>query len=270
MKKARLSMVAAALAVVGLGALLYGCGESGTANAPEDQAAKEQFLSERAKDATPGTMTDTISYSNGRQGNMPPGIFGTVEKVDGGEISVKNELDGNVTTLQLADGAMIHKQVDAQPSDIKQGESVMVVGEKNGEVVEARLVQIGVPDGVPGGPVVVGRPGAAGGPDKDMAGGGPVIVGDVPPDGGQAGGPISPPTFGTVEKVDGKQITLKTREGDTLTVQLSDDTRLQKQAEIKASDIKAGDTLTATGTQNGGIFEATTVQIISGSIKSTP
>ncbi|HYO50907.1 MAG TPA: hypothetical protein VEW94_13735 [Chloroflexia bacterium] len=270
MKRARVSMVAAALAVIGLGAVLYGCGEGGSASAPEDEAAKQQFLSERGKDATPGTMTDTISYGNGGPGSMPPGIFGTVEKVDGSNISVKSDFDGKVTTLQIAADAKIHKQVDAQPSDIKQGESVMVVGDKNGEVVEARLVQIGVPDGAPGGPMVVGKPGSAGGPDKDMVGGGPVIVGGAPPDGGLAAGPISPPTFGTVEKVDGNQITLKTREGDTLTVQLSDYTRLQKQAEIKASGINAGDTLTAIGTQNGDVFEATTVQIISGSLKPAP
>jgi hypothetical protein len=267
MKRPRFSMVVAALAVVGLGALLYGCGEGGTAGVPEDQAARQQFLSERGKDATPGTMTDTITYGSSGPNSSPPGIFGTVEKVDGSNISVKNELDGKVTTLQIAADTKIHKQVDAQPSDIKQGESVMVVGDKNGEEVEARLVQIGVPDGAPGGPMVVGKPG---GSEKEVVGGGPFIVGGAPPDGGEASAPMSPPTFGIVEKVDGKQITLKTREGDTLTVQLSDDTRLQKQAEIKASDIKAGDTLTATGTQNGDIFEATTVQIISGSVKPAP
>ncbi|HYP41805.1 MAG TPA: hypothetical protein VEX13_15720, partial [Chloroflexia bacterium] len=101
MKRVRLSMVAATLAVVGLGALLYGCGEGGDASAPEDQAAKEQFLSERGKDATPGMMTDTISYGNGGPNSSPPGIFGTVEKVDGSKISVKNELDGSISTLQL-------------------------------------------------------------------------------------------------------------------------------------------------------------------------
>ncbi|MDQ3928644.1 MAG: hypothetical protein M3328_05800 [Chloroflexota bacterium] len=270
MKQVRLSAAVVALAVVGLGTLLlYSCGGSGSASVPEDRAAKEQFFSERGTGATPGTITDTITYGNGQPGGagMPPGIFGTVENVEGSKIRVKNDLDGSVSTLQLVADAKIHKQIDAQASEIKQGDNMMVVGEKKGEVVEARLVQIGTPDGAPGGQMVIPKPSGAGEPGTA---GGPFIVGGAPPDGGQAGIPMSPPTFGSVEKVDGNTITLKTSEGSTLAVQLSDDTLLQKQAEIKTSDIKPGDTLTATGKQNGDIFEAATVQIVSGFTKPMP
>lgn len=66
---------------------------------------------------------------------------------------------------------------------------------------------------------------------------------------------------GTVSEVSGNTITMTTRNGQTVKVQLAADGTVRKQVDGQLSDIKAGDQIVAAGTQNGDTFAATSIQI---------
>jgi hypothetical protein len=68
-------------------------------------------------------------------------------------------------------------------------------------------------------------------------------------------------TAGTVSDVSGNTITITTRNGQTMKLQLAADGTVRKQVDGQLSDIKQGDQIVATGTQNGDTFEANSIQI---------
>jgi hypothetical protein len=77
---------------------------------------------------------------------------------------------------------------------------------------------------------------------------------------GQAG--ARPAMIGTVEKVDGNKISIKSPiDGTSSTVQLADGGKVMKRAEGTASDIKVGDTISAFGSLDGDTLAANNVQI---------
>jgi len=57
-----------------------------------------------------------------------------------------------------------------------------------------------------------------------------------------------------VSDVSGNTITITTRNGQTMKVQLAADGTVRKQVAGQLSDIKQGDQILATGTQNGDTF----------------
>ncbi|HEX5688743.1 MAG TPA: hypothetical protein VFX76_02020 [Roseiflexaceae bacterium] len=75
--------------------------------------------------------------------------------------------------------------------------------------------------------------------------------------GGARGGGVA----GTVNAIDGNTITVATRNGQTVKVQLAADGTVRKQVDGALSDVKSGDQIVAFGTQNGDVFQATGVQI---------
>src|SRR3954468_1321006 len=79
---------------------LTACATSGRPN----QDLAQQFLTER-NGGTPVTI--------GVGGPNAP-ILGVIESVDGTRLIVKPPIASGTTTVQLADGAKIRKQVDAQ------------------------------------------------------------------------------------------------------------------------------------------------------------
>jgi hypothetical protein len=79
--------------------------------------------------------------------------------------------------------------------------------------------------------------------------------------GGQGGGFRGGGVTGMVSAVSGNTITVTTRNGQTMTVQLADQGTVRKQVDGQLSDIKAGDQIVAFGTQNGDTFQATNIQI---------
>ena len=66
---------------------------------------------------------------------------------------------------------------------------------------------------------------------------------------------------GTVSEVAGNTITIATRNGQALKVQLAADGTVRKQVDGQLSDIKQGDQIVAVGSQNGDTFQATSIQI---------
>ena len=80
--------------------------------------------------------------------------------------------------------------------------------------------------------------------------------------GGQAGGGFrGGGAAGTVSEVSGNTITLTTRNGQTMKVQLAADGTVRKQVDGQLSDITVGTQVVAIGTQNGDTFQATSIQI---------
>jgi len=80
--------------------------------------------------------------------------------------------------------------------------------------------------------------------------------------GGQAGGGFrGGGAAGTVSEVSGNTITITTRNGQTMKVELAANGTVRKQVEGQLSDITTGEQIVAIGTQNGDTFQATSIQI---------
>jgi hypothetical protein len=76
--------------------------------------------------------------------------------------------------------------------------------------------------------------------------------------------PTSRATVGTVEKVEGSLITLKTST-DTVLVNIGNSTSIQKMAEGSLADISPGESITVSGNKNAdGSIEARNITITSG------
>ncbi|MEO8286084.1 MAG: hypothetical protein ABI670_06575 [Chloroflexota bacterium] len=278
-----------AVAIVGLGILLSGCGEqtaggtSGSGSANQD-AVKNQFLADRSGNGTPGVTASGTALPGG--GGRASGLFGTVEKVDGNKLTIKALVDGAESVIQVSDTTTIGKQAQAQASEIKVGDTVTAIGTKDssGSTINAQSVQIG--GGGFGGGFGAGRGGGFGRfngtPGTRPNGGTGAFPSGTPPAGfvrgnGQ-GGPNAQGTpgvardfaSGSVEKIDGSDVTVKSADGSSATFKIGADTRIQKQVQIKVGDIKQGDNVTAAGQQNGDIFEATSLEIVEAFVRATP
>jgi len=69
-------------------------------------------------------------------------------------------------------------------------------------------------------------------------------------------------TSGTVEKVEGNVLTLDALDGTKVRVVISDDTTIEKMAQVTTSDISTGTTITVTGQKNtDGSIQATSIFI---------
>lgn len=190
--------------------------------------------------------------SEGMGQNMP--VLGTVEKIDGNMIAVKNPL-GTGATVEITADTIFVQQVDTHVHDIKVGETITAMGNQRGSVFYAPLVQIG---GNPiGGPM--GRP--MGGP---MPGGVAMLKapgaapGKPPADGG-----LPVPVTGTVERVDGMLMTVKAEDGTVTTVEVAADAKILKQVEAQVHDIQAGRAIVATGSRQSNVFQASRIEILS-------
>ena len=72
-------------------------------------------------------------------------------------------------------------------------------------------------------------------------------------------------TTGTVEKVEGDVVTLKTQGNTTVLVNVSGSTSIQKTVEGSLADIATGDNITVSGNKNAdGSIEAGSITIVSG------
>jgi hypothetical protein len=78
---------------------------------------------------------------------------------------------------------------------------------------------------------------------------------------GQAGGNFRGGAAGTVSEVAGNTITITTRNGQTMKIELAANGTVRKQVDGQISDITTGEQIVAMGTQNGDTFQATSIQI---------
>ena len=80
--------------------------------------------------------------------------------------------------------------------------------------------------------------------------------------GGQAGGGFrGGGATGMVSAVSGNTITITTRNGQTMKVELAANGTVRKQVDGQLSDVTTGEQIVAIGTQSGDTFQATSIQI---------
>src|SRR5438132_13099502 len=102
--------------VLGSSLLLAGCGDQTASGSTSGAAAaKQQFLSDRGTNGTPGPSSGTPGATGA---GRAPGVFGTIEIINDNNITIKSQANGTETVVQLNDGATILKQAAAQASDI--------------------------------------------------------------------------------------------------------------------------------------------------------
>jgi hypothetical protein len=266
------------IGVLGMGLLLAGCGDSGTTGSTTGQdAAKQQFLNRPTAGPDSGTPG---------AGGRPPGVFGSITKINGNQITVKSQTDGTESVVQPGDGATIGKQAAGQASDITQGVMVAATGTMTGGVLDAQVVQIGGGNflgfgggggggGGFGGAGFNGTPGAGRGGFNGTPGAGRGGFNGTPGAGGRFRGTPGPGAsgtpgagrnfaVGTVANVAGNTITLNMANGTTGTFTISNTTRFQKNVTIQLTDLQVGDNIVATGQQNGTVFQATSIQVVTG------
>lgn len=232
--------------------------------------ARNQFLAERSGGTTPITGTNGLATGGG-QGAGFPGVVGTVASVASDTLKIQNTADGTTTTVHLAANATIRKQVTAQLSDIKVGDQLFAIGPITNTKLTATVIQLGMTGGAGGfggGFGGQGRTrGANGTPGTGFTGtpgtrrqfnGTPVPQG-TPGAGFNRGGFNG--VSGTVTAINGSTITVKAADGTITTVEVGTSTQIENQQTITLAAVKAGDTVRATGTQNGDIFEATALQV---------
>lgn len=137
-----LAMVAVAAAA------FFGGQQIGFTNGQQSRAAAmADFFARRGQNGGPPGTAAQPGAANGQQPGAPggfagQGVAGVVESINGNRLVVTGQ-DGANVTIELASDVVIRRQVDAQASDIKPGERINAFGEQNGDVFQARSVQIG-------------------------------------------------------------------------------------------------------------------------------
>lgn len=238
----------AVLVALGLGSYAYLSTQASANGSPPPSDAAQAFFNERGN-GTPGVFTNTVAGGPSLTGH-PPGVGGLVEQVAGNTITVKNPMDSTSMTIQVGPQTVVRKQADVKLGDIKPGMTINALGQKTGEVLAADLIQVGA-DGT-----TAGAASATG----------PLQIQIQPGAGGATTGNttmLPAQITGTVEKIEGNTITLKTADGTT-TVQISANTALYQQVPADVSAIAKGDMVMAQGTQTGSVFAATSIDVSPG------
>lgn len=222
-----------------LAAALSACA---TGSTPSQDLA-QQFLTER-NGGTPVAV--------GVGGPNAP-VLGLIESVDGMRLTVKPPIESHATTVQLADGAKIRKNVDAQLDELMVGTSVTAFGKRQGDVFQANQLRLGDAAGVDAGPMVftsgTGSSGAQVDSSQDQ-----VTIGG-PDDAQQL-------LSGVIESISGRRVVIKDQAGTTTTVELADDGKIQKSAEATPADLTVGTFIMASGVREGKVYQASQVQIM--------
>jgi Domain of unknown function (DUF5666) len=218
-------------------------GACGTAS-EQNQDMTQQFLTER-NGGTPVAI--------GAGGPNAP-ILGSIETIDGRTLTVKRPIEGTTATIELADGAKIRKDVDAQLDELKAGDSVTAFGSRQGDVFQADLLRLAGDTGPDDSPMVMSftngdasKP-SGGGQDQFTIGG--------------PGSALPQPVSGTIETIDGRNIVLKDKSGASITVTLASSAKIQKPTEATLAELTIGTFIMASGAQSAGLFQATQVRIM--------
>ena len=179
----------------------------------------------------------------GRFGGTPPAAMGTVASVGTNSFTLTAR-DGTTVTVDVGSSTtyLDHDVTSPSIADVKVGDHVAVFGTSNAGTVTATKVAIGGPGG----------PGGHGGHDGKGGPGGP---------GGMGGPP--PAAMGTVASVGTNSFTLTTRDGTTVTVDVSSSTSYLKFGSTSAAlgDVTVGAHVAVFGTDTANTVTATKVGI---------
>jgi hypothetical protein len=236
-----------------------------------------------ASNAQPAAPDQTPTSGQGRSGAFERPTSGTVQSVAGNTISVVAQ-DGTVTTATVDDNTTYSKASTIKASDLKEGDQVVVVGQKASDgSLTATQVTAG---NMAAGGRAAGNGAFGGGQRQTFQGAAP---GATPPAGGFGGGQrqsfqgrtpgATPPaggtnaptggqfanmefTNGTVQKVSDTSLTVMGQDGTTSTFAITQDTRLSEVTTASLSDVTVGSEVTIYGQAGSdGVIVATSVQI---------
>ncbi len=170
---------------------------------------------------------DQQSGGQGFQGRRFPGVGGTVTAINGNTLTIK-QMDGSTAQVQVSDKTRYRKnRQDAQLSDFKVGDTVIVRGEQK--------------DGTWQADVLAARP--AGG--MGMGAGG----------GAMRAGLGKEFIIGEVKAINGTQLTILRPDGVSQDITVDENTSFRKDGQdITLPDIKVGDRVFGRGAMKNNVF----------------
>jgi hypothetical protein len=188
------------------------------------------------------------------------GAAGTITAIDGKTLTLEtHDFSGDTGTAKVVttDDTKFTEMADGKVADIKVGDNVLVTTDDTTGAASVTATNI-VDNGDQ--PAGFFRPRSGNGADGQAP-----PDGQTPPDGQNAGPGLR--NFadgglraGEVTKVDGSTITIKTVQGDPVTVATNADTKISVTKTISLSDLEVGDTVRAEGSTTDGTVNADSVR----------
>lgn len=175
---------------------------------------------------------DQQSGGQGFQGRRFPGVGGTVTAINGNTFTIK-QMDGSTAQVQVSDKTRYRKnRQDAQLSDFKVGDMVIVRGEQKDGVWQADML--------------AARPAGMG-----MGGGGAMREG--------LGKEF---IVGEVKAINGTQLTIQRPDGVSQDITVDESTSFRKEGQdITLPDIKVGDRVFGRGAMKNNVFVPSTLNV---------
>lgn len=237
-----------------IGLVLAGCG---SANASGAQAT--------ATATCPPTLAQQFAQATG-----------TVTAVSGTQVTIQN-LQGTMITLQLTSQTRYIRQQAASLSDVQDGKTIQIIAKQNADgsytaqtvVIQNRAAGNGGGGNGGGGNGGGGNGGGGTGNGGNRGNAACRPRGTVTPGaGGFGGGQGNLPNgerlvAGTVSTVSGQSITVTTRAGQDLTINVDSTTTYSTIAQAQASDLQKGQAVQAQGRKNAdGSISAVAITIL--------
>jgi hypothetical protein len=174
-----------------------------------------------------------------------PGANGEITAINGSTLTLKDR-QGQSVQVKTTNSTTVTVEKTVGVDAIKTGDRITVAGDGSGSAIAATRITVTDLQ-------INGRGGGQGGPPPAGAPGGgnftPPTGGQRRNFGGENGNGQAPGGFavGTVTKVDGGTITIKSFDGATKTVTTSSTTKVMKGEKGSLSDLKVGQNVRATG-----------------------
>jgi hypothetical protein len=202
-------------------------------------------------------------------------VTGTITAVSSTQVTIQN-LQGTAVTLQLASQTRYSRQQTASLSDVQDGKTIQIIAKQNTDgsytaqtvVIQNRAVGNG--NGGFGGGGSGGNGGNGGTGGRGSGGNRACFPRGTftPGAGGFGGGQGNLPNgerlvAGTVSTVSGQSITVTTRAGQDLTINVDNATAYSTTAQAQASDLQKGQAVLAQGRKNSdGTITAAAITIL--------
>ena len=236
------------------------------------------------------TTATAIAAQGGGQPGFAPPTTGTIQSVDGSSLVLKTT-NGSTMTLALKDQTAVRKMVKATKADLQDGTNVSARGSADAQgKITATSLQIlpagqngfgggqrgqgngdggqrangqgngqasgAAPNATPGAgsrPSANGTPGAGNRPAANGTPGADNRPGANGTPGARRGNGNGPGgvAFGTIQSLSGDQLTLKSPNGNTVTVTVPDSATIEKVTTGAKTDLQSGQTVSVVAPQNG-------------------
>jgi hypothetical protein len=176
-----------------------------------------------------------------------PGLAGTIAKLENNVMTITTSR--GETIINISSDTTIQKLVDATKADLQTGLFLTVMGTQNTDnsVVATSITVRQAGEISSSNPTMTMAPGP---------GGNPIPTGSITRPNNSGRG-----VMGTLSNIDGNTLTLTSGQ-ETITVTINDGTKIQKIESITVSDLKTGDSVSASGdSDNNGNLNATSIMV---------